>query len=138
MMTAFPEAVGDAVSIQTRVTPPHPPLLHLQVQFAATTLWAFVCRRQTDRSSYCNTLERVEPNGRAPLYPPELLTSSSSEKMCSFLPPSFFPPQRPPDGKLEQLLNLSLFEASPVFAGPLEPSRTATGPNVLYKERGVF
>lgn len=67
---------------------------------------------------------------------PESLTSSSgsfvvpSGQICSLRPPFFFPPHRPPDRKLEQLLNLltrlalfRFFEASSVFAGPLKQRR---------------
>lgn len=69
----------------------------------------------SDRSTYCNTLDgdRVEQNNLAPLHSPERWTSSSGsfvvplEKMCCFLPQTSFPPQRPPDGKLEQILTLS-------------------------------
>lgn len=69
----------------------------------------------SDRSTSCNTLDgdRVEQNKLAPLRSPETWTSSSGsfvvplEKMCCFLPQTFFPPQRPPDSKLEHILTLS-------------------------------
>lgn len=68
----------------------------------------FVWGNLSNHSTYDNTFETLEQNLFTPLYPLELLTSSSlsfvpsSEKMGCFLSLSFAPLQRPPDSKSEE------------------------------------
>lgn len=103
--------------------------------FAAAPHWASACCRQT--AAFIATLwTEVEQNKAAPSYSPELLTSSGSfvvpsEKICSFLPLSVFPPQRAPDGSnfriwLTRLTLFRFFEASSVFAGLKHHKRRKT------------